>query len=91
MRRVREGDWGVTGLNTAIERELIARKRLVKDGPWHAYRPVMVTRNDSALGVFNGDIGITLPSPDGPGVFSGWRPKVQRRRRGWRTSKPPLP
>ena len=62
---VREGDWGVTGLNTAIERELIARKRLVKDGPWYAGRPVMVTRNDSALGVFNGDIGITLPSPDG--------------------------
>ncbi len=26
----------------------------------------MVTRNDAALGVFNGDIGITLPSPDGP-------------------------
>ena len=62
---MREGDWGVTGLNTAIERELIARKRLVKDGPWYAGRPVMVTRNDSALGVFNGDIGITLPSPDG--------------------------
>ena len=62
---VREGEWGVAGLNTAIERELIARKVLKKDGPWYAGRPVMVTRNDAALGVFNGDIGIALPSPEG--------------------------
>lgn len=62
---VREGEWGVAGLNTAIERELVARKVLKKDGPWYAGRPVMVTRNDAALGVFNGDIGIALPSPEG--------------------------
>lgn len=62
---VREGEWGVAGLNAAIERELIARQLLRKDGPWYAGRPVMVTRNDTALGVFNGDIGIALPGPEG--------------------------
>ena len=30
-----------------------------------AGRPVIVTRNDYALGVFNGDIGIALPAPGG--------------------------
>ncbi|WP_206996795.1 AAA family ATPase [Trinickia mobilis] len=29
---------------------------------WFAGRPVMVTRNDYALGLFNGDIGIALPA-----------------------------
>ena len=28
---------------------------------WYAGRPVMVTRNDYALGLFNGDIGIAVP------------------------------
>ena len=30
-------------------------------------RPVMVTRNDYGTGVFNGDIGLTLPDPARPG------------------------
>jgi exodeoxyribonuclease V alpha subunit len=34
-------------------------------GEWFAGRPVMVTRNDPALGVFNGDVGVTLPGPPG--------------------------
>ena len=32
---------------------------------WYVGRPVMVTRNDAALGVFNGDIGIVLAPPGG--------------------------
>ena len=31
---------------------------------WYPGRPVMVTRNDPALGVFNGDIGIALPAAE---------------------------
>jgi exodeoxyribonuclease V alpha subunit len=30
---------------------------------WHAGRPVMVTRNDHALGLMNGDVGIALAVP----------------------------
>jgi len=33
-------------------------------GEWFVGRPAMVTRNDAELGVFNGDVGITLPPPD---------------------------
>jgi exodeoxyribonuclease V alpha subunit len=57
---VREGEWGAAGLNAAIERALVAEGRLVKRGEWYEGRPVMVTRNDRGVGVFNGDIGIVL-------------------------------
>lgn len=60
---VREGDWGAAGLNVAVERALVAAGRLRRHGEWYAGRPVMVTRNDPDLGVFNGDVGITLRTP----------------------------
>lgn len=66
---VREGDWGVQGLNQAIEQALRQQARLVRSRSgsaasplWYPGRPVMVTRNDATLGVFNGDIGIALPA-----------------------------
>ena len=65
---VREGEWGASGLNQAVQAALQRDKRLSVRGEWYIGRPVMVTRNDPALGVFNGDIGITLPAavvPDG--------------------------
>ena len=64
---VREGEWGVDGLNAAIEERLASLRLLPARGEWHAGRPVMVTRNDYGLGVFNGDIGMTLPDPTRPG------------------------
>jgi len=64
---VREGAWGVAGLNVAIERALVAAGLLQRRGEWYEGRPVMVTRNDPALGVFNGDIGIVLRAPGASG------------------------
>ncbi len=57
---VREGEWGTEGLNQAVERALVAEGLLSKRGEWYEGRPVMVTRNDPGLGVFNGDIGMVL-------------------------------
>lgn len=59
---VREGVWGVAGLNRAVEATLQAQGAIRKEGEWYMGRPVMVTRNDAQLGVFNGDIGMALPS-----------------------------
>ncbi|MRW90714.1 exodeoxyribonuclease V subunit alpha [Duganella sp. FT80W] len=66
---VREGEWGVSGLNDAIEQRLQAAGLLKRTGEWYIGRPVMVTRNDYATGVFNGDIGLTLPDPARPGAL----------------------
>jgi exodeoxyribonuclease V alpha subunit len=60
---VREGEWGVDGLNGAIEQRLVAARLLRRDGEWYVGRPVMVTRNDYGTGVFNGDVGLTLADP----------------------------
>jgi exodeoxyribonuclease V alpha subunit len=57
---VRDGDWGVVGLNRAIEKRLRVEGLISGGSEWYEGRPVIVTRNDRALGVYNGDIGIAL-------------------------------
>ncbi|MEN4890483.1 exodeoxyribonuclease V subunit alpha [Erwinia billingiae] len=77
---LREGPFGVMGLNERIEVSL-QKAGLIRRSPgaankWYPGRPVMISRNDSALGLFNGDIGIAMldeeqalkvffPLPDG--------------------------
>jgi exodeoxyribonuclease V alpha subunit len=73
LAALREGPWGVAGLNTAIERALAEAGLLQRRGEWYEGRPVIVTRNEPALGVFNGDVGLVLraPGPDGAGGAAG--------------------
>ncbi len=63
---VRDGEWGVSGLNAAIEQKLESARLIRRRGEWYVGRPVMVTRNDYGTGVFNGDIGVTLADPARP-------------------------
>lgn len=61
---LREGPFGVEGLNERIERLLhqqghIRRPLIHRLRGYHG-KPVMINRNDSPLGLFNGDIGIML-------------------------------
>jgi len=69
---LREGEWGVEGLNGAIEQRLENAGLIVKSGDWYRGRPVMVTRNDYGTGVYNGDIGLTLPDPTRPESLRVW-------------------
>jgi exodeoxyribonuclease V alpha subunit len=62
---VHDGDWGTRALNQSVQRALEKAGLLKPKGEWFAGRPVMVTRNDPVLGVFNGDVGLTLPGPPG--------------------------
>ena len=57
---VRDGAWGVTELNAAVQRALAADGLLKPSSDWYEGRPVMVTRNIADAGIFNGDIGIAL-------------------------------
>ncbi|MFL6660309.1 MAG: exodeoxyribonuclease V subunit alpha [Massilia sp.] len=63
---VREGEWGVLGLNGAIEQRLDSTGLIKRRSEWYVGRPVMITRNDYGTHVFNGDIGLTLPDPARP-------------------------
>lgn len=65
---LRDGPFGVHGLNQCIEKKLMQLqliRRPWSGSRWYEGRPVMVTRNDSVLGLFNGDIGIILRNHDG--------------------------
>jgi exodeoxyribonuclease V alpha subunit len=54
---LRQGPWGVEGLNQRIEKWLNDKQILPL---WYEGRPVMISSNDYTLGLMNGDIGITL-------------------------------
>ncbi len=62
---VHQGDWGTLGLNAAVQKALSGQGLLKPHGEWFAGRPIMVTRNDAQLGVFNGDVGVVLPNTEG--------------------------
>ena len=62
---VREGEWGVLGINDALEQRF-EREGMLTRSAWYVGRPVMVTRNDYGIKVFNGDIGLTLRDPARP-------------------------
>lgn len=65
----REGPWGVSGLNEALEARVKRRYSLPERERWYPGRAVMVRQNDYALGLFNGDIGLCLHSEHGLRVF----------------------
>ena len=61
---LREGPFGVAGLNQMTEEILDEAGLLRPQGPWYSRRPIMITRNDYNLKLFNGDIGIILPEKE---------------------------
>ena len=60
----REGKNSVSDINYRVEQKLFGQKFINLSGLWYSGRPVMVTQNNSALHLYNGDIGICLPDKD---------------------------
>lgn len=65
----REGIWGVAGINEAFEARIKRRANVASRERWYPGRAVMVRQNDYALGLYNGDIGLCLATPNGLRVF----------------------
>ena len=68
---MRDGPRGTRSINGQMERVLQTlpqpdsdAKPAAEPAGWSVGRPVMITRNDYVLGLFNGDIGIALRTPD---------------------------
>ena len=57
------GPYGVNAINRLAEQILKQEVLINPDQEWYRGRPVLITRNDYNLGLFNGDMGITLPVP----------------------------
>lgn len=71
---VREGEFGVAHINRLVEQSL-ARRGLIDAGDRHysekhyAGRPLLVTRNDYGIRLYNGDVGLVLPDAEAGGVL----------------------
>lgn len=61
----REGRFGVRGWNLRVERGVADVTGQSHYAEWYAGRPVLVTANNQTLGVWNGDVGVTLRRADG--------------------------
>lgn len=69
---LREGPYGVQGLNLLVERQL-RRDGLIKpEGRWYPGRPILITQNDYTLRLFNGDVGVILPDPGADQELRAW-------------------
>ncbi len=67
----RHGPFGVTQWNRQIERWLAEKTGQSMWSQWYVGRPVLVTSNDYGLGIYNGDSGVVVASPDGPRAHIG--------------------
>jgi exodeoxyribonuclease V alpha subunit len=73
---VRQGPYGVEGLNSLIE-VCLADAGIIKPvKQWYHGRPVMVTVNDYSLKLFNGDVGIVLNDPESDIGLSVYFPSI---------------
>ena len=64
---VRHGPFGVENLNSLAEQILADAGLVTPRSGWYRGRPVMITRNDRNLQLFNGDSGIILPDAEAGG------------------------
>jgi exodeoxyribonuclease V alpha subunit len=69
---LRNGPAGVSGINTRVERYLTGKGWDCFGSVWYPGRPVMVTRNDYGLDLYNGDMGLCLPDPEQPEIMKVW-------------------
>jgi len=69
---VRHGPRGVNRINSQIEKYLTLQGYDCKNDEWYRGRPIIITRNDYHLGLYNGDIGICMPDPDNHGEPAIW-------------------
>ena len=68
---LRRGGLGVEGINARVEQYLARKGHDCGGRLWYPGRPVLITRNDYGLELYNGDIGICLPDPES-GVVKVW-------------------
>lgn len=61
---VKKGPFGVDTVNRFAEHVLARRGLIDPDFQFYRGKPILITRNDYDLGLYNGDIGILMPMPE---------------------------
>lgn len=62
---LRRGPEGSRELNRLVEKMLVLERTVQPENGWYHGRPVIITRNSYSLGVFNGDLGVSVRESDG--------------------------
>ncbi len=70
LAALREGPLGAAALNRAIAALVRGRVRAAPQAEWYPGRLVMVVRNEPDLGLFNGDVGVCLTTPEPAVAFA---------------------
>jgi exodeoxyribonuclease V alpha subunit len=60
----RTGKNSVADINHRVEQKLLELKLISPSSSWYAGRPIMVTQNNPALHLYNGDIGLCMPDSE---------------------------
>lgn len=68
----KSGYWGVTQINALIENELHKQGLIDNTKDFYIGRPVMLSKNDHQLKLFNGDVGIVMPDPKNAALTKVW-------------------
>ena len=61
---LKDGPLGVKGINEEVEKRLKSKGYLSDVSKWYSGKPIIILENDYGLNLYNGDIGIVLPSRD---------------------------
>jgi exodeoxyribonuclease V alpha subunit len=61
----RRGPLGVASINQRLEAALERAGLITRNAEWYSGRPIMITKNDHHLRLFNGDVGLILQDQDG--------------------------
>jgi exodeoxyribonuclease V alpha subunit len=62
---LREGPGSVDDLNDRVEQWLKKEGLITDASGWYPGKPVMITANNYTLGLYNGDVGVTMPDANG--------------------------
>jgi exodeoxyribonuclease V alpha subunit len=62
---LRRGPEGSRELNRLVEKILVLQRVVQPVNDWYHGRPVIMTRNNYSLGVFNGDLGVCMRDSEG--------------------------
>ncbi|MBJ6726970.1 exodeoxyribonuclease V subunit alpha [Geomesophilobacter sediminis] len=71
---LRNGPYGVDAMNRMVEERLARAGLIAPQGRWYAGEPILITRNDYNVGLFNGDIGLILPDREAGGELRAFFP-----------------
>ena len=64
LTALRVGIFGSVNLNDLVSDLLIQFGHISPATEWYPGRPIIITRNDYGMGLFNGDLGICFPDPE---------------------------